>query len=1651
MTAVDETPVTAAVDLSADGGLDAAGNWHDTDGRFAPKGKRTAKYLAAKAADVLRGVLAAAAAKANDDGADLDVDPDHPLAAKLGHRARVRWHDDKHGIVDIDGRRVMVPWNAFVDPVPAGHDHVDVPDPDAPDAADSPVYFHASAHEFKPGDTVTPGAARGGRGEHAYAVRGGTATTPVDHALREAAAEADNQGAGRHVYQVEPITDDLTDDPAYDSFSPGTSVRSKAGFRVVGPPRPEHQKIIDDHLAAIDAAGDSNDMAPRPAGRTISAETVGPDGPDPGGRTVTPGDAPASPAPGFDSNDLTGAEIGGHQPSYGPGAHELTHRPDYMPTDALEHPTWYTGADRATLAETERQLRAADGKPDAQVTIYRAVRPEVAAKGVDEVFDEGNWVTLSRAYADQHAMQDEGPDWPVLSKTVPARTVRFAGDDLMEWGYFPNGDPDPDSEWVETPGDTNDLTGGALTPEQRKQMLADLDAATRSGAAAARAAAEAERAAAVARGEAFDEKAYDKATADASFAPAFEALARFTGQDDSAPLDYYSRVSAEARRLTRGAERSRDPYEAQAQTLLDGIAASPPAGIALWRADAGTYQPGDTVTFPLVSVTPDLDYAKVYADPNLGQGTKRAMLEFPADTKYLGLRTRMGDHEGVTTGTFRVAEVTPGPPDINGNDTLPTVRLEHVPAVDTNDLAVAPDDRAADYVTPAVERWAERFAEGMDNPKQGEILTRSLQAWRDDPSEATAQALFRTLTEGAGTRRWIEDTLASPTPDPDAVSTLRMIHSATVYEMGNRPHRFSRTNNHPDAPFAPGGFGEAIAAAPPTVVSWVRADPGDPPSNPGVFGAHEHTAEFGPDRVLANAGGQAAIGEYLIASDPETIPRLMRGDFPAARPAVERNDLLLAPPRPATAPDTPELDLPAPTLPPGLEAAETTARAAVDRLFDIHHTDVGINGVDLPTLPTVSNGERFRGQPMDPATQRLALEALFRPAVDDKHLYFHPLTVVDETPANRHEPIRSVAVNVDTGEIVGSHAPWQPGPAGVPPYGRWASLPADHPQAPDMVTAAWLASPEAKRYLTEQLYPRLRDGRYPIDPVFPGLTETVRRQADDIASTYRGHADIEVRRVNGPDGTYYVPDPDGRVTIHGDDIHFADFDEDGGLRLWVRPDLAHEADVRPELDGIDYSTVDDPDVPWEDRVAALAEIRRKLTDTFGPTPSELFSSPTEADLEDLYNGNGGEREMAYLAALGRFGESLETLVSERRATLARQPDKRAVLDKLAELPNVPPPLAELLAREDWDYTIVGPTVPTSSGALNGGGYIDIRFPDHPDSAVAIFTSARTNTTQVGWEFSGHHRLALGEQTFAGWSPSGRVSVPADRVPGEWYESLREPGGPVVSIRTGENTPEMSAWLDTMTALGVDMSTDDTLWFAEGRDVVAERSGDPARGAVPVQAKDLDGTLARTVDVGLRPYPRAWTETLGGKLNRVAIDPTRYDHEGTSSHFPEVSVIDVPSIDVHPDYADVPTHEFAHVFERGVDGLMLIETWHFIQRLRRERAKRDRFSTWTWKPRPDGKGLDRRVSTDADAAWKDAPYYGYRDEFGDEYMGRVYRSGYTGIEGVTAAAGHEIFSTVAQTLWANDYRNRPDLDPEARRLFMALLAVIDPARPRRWKP
>lgn len=70
------------------------------------------------------------------------------------------------------------------------------------------------------------------------------------------------------------------------------------------------------------------------------------------------------------------------------------------------------------------------GNPNAMVTVYRAVPLNVEAKIIP-----GDWITLSKEYADIHGRSSLNNKYKILSKKIPAREIYTDGNSIHEWGW----------------------------------------------------------------------------------------------------------------------------------------------------------------------------------------------------------------------------------------------------------------------------------------------------------------------------------------------------------------------------------------------------------------------------------------------------------------------------------------------------------------------------------------------------------------------------------------------------------------------------------------------------------------------------------------------------------------------------------------------------------------------------------------------------------------------------------------------------------------------------------------------------------------------------------------------------------------------------------------------------------------------------------------------------------------------------------------------------------------------------------------------------------------------------------------------------------------------------------------------------------------
>lgn len=92
----------------------------------------------------------------------------------------------------------------------------------------------------------------------------------------------------------------------------------------------------------------------------------------------------------------------------------------------------YYGTGVAYDAAAFRLAKMARGNPDFDVMIYRAV-----PKDVDAQINAGDWVGITRQYAEDHGESRFDGEYKIISKMVKASDIFTNGDSIQEWGYDP--------------------------------------------------------------------------------------------------------------------------------------------------------------------------------------------------------------------------------------------------------------------------------------------------------------------------------------------------------------------------------------------------------------------------------------------------------------------------------------------------------------------------------------------------------------------------------------------------------------------------------------------------------------------------------------------------------------------------------------------------------------------------------------------------------------------------------------------------------------------------------------------------------------------------------------------------------------------------------------------------------------------------------------------------------------------------------------------------------------------------------------------------------------------------------------------------------------------------------------------------------------
>jgi hypothetical protein len=80
-------------------------------------------------------------------------------------------------------------------------------------------------------------------------------------------------------------------------------------------------------------------------------------------------------------------------------------------------------------------IQSMRGKPDATVTIYRAVPTNIEQSAMQ--INPNDWVTISKDYAKYHGDSVLRGDYKIVSKEVKAKDIYTAGDSWLEWGWSP--------------------------------------------------------------------------------------------------------------------------------------------------------------------------------------------------------------------------------------------------------------------------------------------------------------------------------------------------------------------------------------------------------------------------------------------------------------------------------------------------------------------------------------------------------------------------------------------------------------------------------------------------------------------------------------------------------------------------------------------------------------------------------------------------------------------------------------------------------------------------------------------------------------------------------------------------------------------------------------------------------------------------------------------------------------------------------------------------------------------------------------------------------------------------------------------------------------------------------------------------------------
>ncbi|NBX75392.1 MAG: hypothetical protein EBQ92_02475 [Proteobacteria bacterium] len=127
----------------------------------------------------------------------------------------------------------------------------------------------------------------------------------------------------------------------------------------------------------------------------------------------------------------------------GAPAYDLTLNGIY-PKDVYNMPSWYETDDG--LLEMRKILRL-KGNPESYVWVYRSIPKKIynllRIKSEKEnisflrlVFNDGDWVTTNKKYAEDHGAGALLGDHQVVGLRTKAKNIFTNGDSIFEWGFY---------------------------------------------------------------------------------------------------------------------------------------------------------------------------------------------------------------------------------------------------------------------------------------------------------------------------------------------------------------------------------------------------------------------------------------------------------------------------------------------------------------------------------------------------------------------------------------------------------------------------------------------------------------------------------------------------------------------------------------------------------------------------------------------------------------------------------------------------------------------------------------------------------------------------------------------------------------------------------------------------------------------------------------------------------------------------------------------------------------------------------------------------------------------------------------------------------------------------------------------------------------